>query len=189
MPPSYDFMVERAHRAAMLHLESQLLALPEGQQLSILTRLRGAYDGYFSQTKPVWDRRLQRWRHDPRSVALRKLAGELGEVLAAPAFFDPFETPEESQLAMMPVFCFVVALSPQFERVPLRLPVSSLLRTAGMGAAPLRLRMIEVPDDIGEPCRWLCDREIGMGDLQGTPINLTLSALERDTLRLIAFKA
>jgi hypothetical protein len=58
-----------------------------------------------------------------------------------------------------------------------------------MGAAPLRLRMIEVPEDVNEPCRWLCDRELGMGDLQGTPVNLTLNALERDTLRLIAFKS
>jgi hypothetical protein len=189
MPGHYDFMIERAYSAALLHLEAQVMELPEPSQLNILTRLRGAYDGYFSQTKPVWDRRLQSWRQDARPVALRKLAGELGHVLSAPAFFDPFETPEEPQLAMMPTFCFVVALSPRFERVPLRIPVASLLRTAGMGAAPLRLRMIEVPEDVNEPCRWLCDRELGMGDLQGTPVNLTLNALERDTLRLIAFKS
>jgi hypothetical protein len=189
MPGHYEFMVARAHHAALLHLEQQVMDLPDAQQLNILMRLRGAYDGYFSQTKPTWDRRFQSWRQDPRPQALRKLAGELGHVLDAPAFFDPFETPEEAQLGIMPSFCFVVALSPQFERVPFRLPVSSIIRTAGMGAAPLRLRMIEVPDDITEPCRWLCDRELGMGDLQGTPVNLTLNALDRDSLRLIAFKA
>lgn len=188
MPPGYEVMSARAFDAVCARLERQLMETPKAQRAGVLTRIRGAYDGFFMGTRHVWERRLQGWQNDLPEVALRRLLGAVGELLACPVLFDPFESPASIQLRMMPTFCFIVATSPHLDKAPFRVPVSVLATTAATGTPPLRVRMIEVPGGAEEPCRWLCDRELTMDTMQGQPVKQTLNAVEDNMLRMIAFE-
>lgn len=188
MPPGYDVMSERAFESVLSRLETQVSGLPPAQRMSALHRIRGSYDGFFMNTRHVWQRRLQGWKLDEIPMATRRLAGEVGALLDCPVIFDPFESPHGSEIRMMPTFVFVVAISPHLEKAPFHIPISTLVMTAATGTPPLRVRMIEVPGDPSEPCRWLGDKELTMETMMGQPVQTTLNAVENNKLRMIAMQ-
>ena len=184
----YEELQARAMNAVRRRLQEQLAMHDAAGQLNILHRIRGSYDGFFMGTKGVWERRLQGWQHDTRADALARMSTAVGALLQSPVVFDPFESPETKAIRMMPTFCFVVAVSPHLERVPLSIPINTISMTAATGTPPLRVRIVEVPDQPDQPCRWLCDKELTMDTMQGQPIQLTLGAIEDDSVRWIVYR-
>jgi hypothetical protein len=184
----YEELQQRAVNAALRHLQHQMLKYDDGGQLNVLHRIRGSYDGFFMNTRTVWERRLQGWQLDTRAKALVRLGSAVGDLLERPVIFDPFESPESHQIRPMPTFCFIVAVSPHLERVPLNIPISTINMTSAMGTPPLRVRLIEVPGDASEPCKWRGDHEVTMNTMQGQPVQLTLNAIEDDTIRWLVLR-
>ena len=187
LPAGYEAMSQRAQRAALARITEQLEALDEASRLNLCNRIRGCYDGFFMNTSKVWQRRLQGWKLDPLPVAVERLCATISELFDLPVLFDPFLAPDQNQPRPVPAFCFVIALSEQLERVPFYVPLSALAMTDGMGTPPLQLRMIEVPEDPHAPCLWLGDEDLSMETMQGQPVSTTLSAIEHNRLRLLAY--
>lgn len=184
----YEQLQRLAWEANRARLHAQFMAQPEDRQLSILKRLRGAYEGFFMQTKPVWERRLQGWELDEPLVALDRLAFGVEDVLKVPAYFDPFEAPDQDQMRMVPHFCFVVAMNEHIERVPFKVPIISLISTAATGSPPLIVRLVKVNASNPQRCAWMCDRELTMMTMQGHPVQLTLRAVEGNMVRMLAYE-
>jgi len=187
-PDGYDMLAERAFDAAMRRLDAQIMSLDHNTRLQALHRIRGAYDGFFSGAKQVWERRLQGWQQDDPHEAIRRLAAEVREVLDCPVFVDPFESPSSTQFRMIPTFCFIVALTSQLDSVPFRIPISSIVMTNAAGTPPMVVRMVEVPDGGNDACVWVGDNELTMRTFEGRPVHQTLSAVDDNMLRLIAIE-
>ena len=184
----YQLMQDRAWMASTQRLMAQFRSLEAADQLSALQRVRGVYDGFFMGTKHVWERRLNGWELDEPIEAFRRMTQTVRDVLACDVFFDPFESPMDASLRMIPTFCFVVALNEHLERVPFKVPISSLIMTAATGSPPLIVRMVDVPGAPLTPCRWMCDRELTMQTMQGHPVQLTLRAVSSNMLRMLAYE-
>lgn len=184
----YQLMQDRAWMASTQRLMAQFRSLEAADQLSALQRVRGVYDGFFMGTKHVWERRLNGWEIDEPIEAFRRMTQTVRDVLACDVFFDPFESPMDASLRMIPTFCFVVALNEHLERVPFKVPISSLIMTAATGSPPLIVRMVDVPGTPLTPCRWMCDRELTMQTMQGHPVQLTLRAVSSNMLRMLAYE-
>lgn len=187
--PGYEQLQARAWLANEANLLSQFHAQPAEKQLSTLKRLRGCYEGFFMHTKPVWERRLQGWELDEPEHAFKRLINGVREILDVPVYLEPFEDPSDEHQRMIPHFCFVVAMSEHVERVPFKVPIQALISTAATGSPPLLVRFINVPGDLSErDCRWLCDRELTMMTMQGHPVQLTLRAVEDNSVRMLAYE-
>ncbi len=188
MPPGYDILQQRAWRAACSRLRDQLLTLEHAQQQVALKRIRGAFEGFFERTAPVWARRLQGWQLDPPIDALARMVEACREVFGVDVFIDPFESPQDSNFRLIPTFTFIVAASTAFERLPFRIPIAALVNTGATGAPPLRVRFVDVPGEGARAANWLCDRDLTMTTMQGYPVQLTLRAVQGDMLRMLAYE-
>ena len=187
VPSDYKAITRRVYRAALATMAAQFEALSEAQRLGALRRIRGAYDGFFSNTRHVWERRLQGWQLDDPGEALERLATDVRHVLGCPVLFDPFESPDAEGLRPIPTFCFVVAIADHMERSPFHVPIRLIAATAAPGAPPLRVRLVHVGQDASAPCTWMQDELLTMETMHGQPVQLTLNAIEDDMLRMIGY--
>lgn len=186
----YAFLQRRAWESANARIQMQFAMLDTASQAQILLILRGTYDGFFINSKSVWERRLNGWKQDTPLEAFRRMTQLAREILGCDAIVDPFESPRDSTRCMIPTFCFIVAVPDQVERVPFVVPISSLIMTTSTGSPPLRMRFVHVPSvqNSGDPCSWACDRPLTMETMQGHPVQLTMRAVSSNMLRMLAYE-
>ncbi|MFB6263187.1 MAG: hypothetical protein ABEL76_06105, partial [Bradymonadaceae bacterium] len=174
---------ERARRAADRNLRHQFDMLDDRTQQQALMRLRGAFDGFFQLSKPVWERRFQAWEELDGLDAFELLTREIRNVIGTAASIDPFAAPDELELRPAPTFAFSVAFEESSRVAKCRLPLIAL--EVAFDAAPAKIRLVEVPDDPEQPCRWLGDRELTLRNFVDRSTGDLLASIEDDTLGLV----
>lgn len=180
---AYRKRTRRAVRGYFKTMLAQFDALNEEHQYRLLQRLRASYDGYFSHSKPVWDRRFQAWKHLNPRRAFTLLTTELQHLIGATALFDPFEAPDALRVRSIPTFNFVLAWPRQRTKARTRVPLVAL--KCAFKDAPARVRVIEVPEEPNRSCRWLGDQELTLRTLVQQPTEKLMKAIESDAVGLM----
>lgn len=172
----------RAVRACYGRLFQNFCRVSPSDQQSVLERLRSSYDGYFGDVQEVWDRRFQGWESLEPPGALRRLTLEIEHILGPATLLEPFTEPFDGEVCRIPSFVFVAAFDADASVTHVRVPLIAM--RSAFEDSPAAIRAVEVPEEDGEPCRWLGDEALLPRDLVEMPTEAVLETVRGDAVQL-----
>jgi len=172
----------RGVRACYGRLFRNFCRIEPDEQRRLLQRIRSSYDGYFDGATPVWERRLDGWESLEAPRALRRLSREIEYVLGPATMLGVFDSPFDGDPRRVPCFVFVAPFGVDESISAGRVPLEAL--RASFEEVPALLRAVEVPDEPGNCCRWLGDRELRSRELAEMPAERLFESVRGDAIRL-----
>ncbi len=173
---------EKAVGAAVGHLAEQFDTLSDEEQVEAVERLRAAYDELFPKAKVMWARRFHNISKIPVLRAFHYLVGEAGAVMGVPMLIDPFEGVDSVEFAEKPTLVSIVGTRPTGGKTAFWLPLAALGATRY--GTPIRVRVVEV-DREANMCRWVNDRNLHVGKLQGQSVDVMMRSIHGDALQMV----
>lgn len=173
---------EKAVGAVMGHLVEQFSTLASDEQAEVVRAVRAAYDELFPKAAEIWARRFRDSARLPPVHAFRHLISEAGAVMGVPMLVDPFEDIESLELREAPTLVSIVGTRPTGGKTAFWLPLAALGATRY--GTPIRVRVVEV-DREANICRWVSDRNLHVGKLQGQSVDVMMRSIHGDALQMV----
>ncbi|TXD34978.1 hypothetical protein FRC98_17820 [Lujinxingia vulgaris] len=172
--------IDAAFAATRASMNARFASLSDAEKQRALSLAQGAYSGFLTRARQIWERRLASVRAGKAERAFDGLITEVARSLGLPLLIDVFESPApNAPLAAMPVFCVPTIWSDQADFAPIWLPIEVIGES--LATAPLRVRMVTLSQGA---LRWAGDHSVQPGELRKIPTERLLGSVYEGALMM-----
>ncbi|WP_230469890.1 hypothetical protein, partial [Lujinxingia vulgaris] len=172
--------IDAAFAATRASMNARFASLSDAEKQRALSLAQGAFSGFLTRARQIWERRLATVRAGKSEAAFDGLITEIARSLGLPLLVDVFESPApNAPLAAMPVFCVPTIWSEQADFAPVWLPIEVIGES--LATAPLRLRLVTLTQGA---LRWAGDHTVPPGELRQIPAERLLGSIYEGALMM-----